>query len=135
MTLTENSIEKVIISAYHFLHRRQMGKVRELLGQLEQSPEGSVVDLAQAKTIRTLYILIQKRYSGNTELLKTAQTYQDEAKTYLEKAKEIGLEIALAQVRWDTINGYLLLDQAQNLNSFSAPSKSEQRITSFSAKE
>lgn len=113
MTLTENSIEKVIISAYHFLHRRQMGKVRELLGQLEQSPEGSVVDLAQAKTIRTLYILIQKRYSGNTELLKTAQTYQDEAKTYLEKAKEIGLEIALAQVRWDTINGYLLLDQAK----------------------
>lgn len=111
MTLTENWTEKKITSAYYFLHRRQMDKVTELLGQVMHDPKSSVIDLAQAKTIWSLYMLVQERYSGNSDLLAVAQLYQNEAKELLDNSPTDAPHYELALQRWNTINGYVLLER------------------------
>lgn len=110
MTLTENWTEKKITSAYHFLHRRQMDKVTELLGQLMHDPNSSVLDLAQTKTIWALYMLVQARYSGNSDLLEAAHLYLNEAKELLGKANTSDPYFEVGVQRWNTINGYILLE-------------------------
>ncbi len=113
MILTETLAEKRIANAYYFLHRRQMDRVMELLGQITHSPDSSLIDLAQAKTIWSLYMLVQERYSGNEDLLEVAQMYQDEAEIYLKKAPKDDPNYCIAWQRWTTIKGYLLIAKNQ----------------------